>query len=44
MPVGIIINVTAVILGALIGSVVKDRLPDDLKTGLTMIFGIALSP
>ena len=41
MPVGIIINVTAVILGALIGSVVKDRLPDDLKTGLTMIFGIA---
>lgn len=41
MPLGIIINVTAVVLGALAGSLIKNRMPESLREGLTMISGIA---
>lgn len=41
MPVGIIINVLSVIIGGLIGSVVKDRMPERYKENLNMIFGLA---
>lgn len=41
MPLGIIINVTAVVLGALAGSLIKNRMPENLREGLTMISGVA---
>lgn len=41
MPLGIIINVTAVVLGALAGSLIKNRMPESLREGLTMISGVA---
>ena len=41
MPVGIIINVLSVVIGGLIGSVVKDRMPERYKENLNMIFGFA---
>ena len=41
MPVGIIINVFSVVIGGLIGSVVKDRMPERYKGNLNMIFGRA---
>ena len=41
MPVGIIINVLSVVIGGLIGSVVKDRMPERYKENLNMIFGLA---
>ena len=41
MPTGIILNVSAVIIGGLIGTVLKDRMPQVLRDHLTMIFGLA---
>ena len=41
MPIGIIANVLAVVIGGLIGSVVKDRLSESLKENLNMIFGVS---
>ena len=41
MPIGIIMNVSAVILGGLIGAALKDRLPENYRTNLTMLFGAA---
>lgn len=41
MPIGIIINTSAIILGGLIGSVVKERLPEEYRVSLNMIFGLA---
>lgn len=40
MPIGIIVNVTSVILGGLIGSLVGGRLSEDLKQKMNWIFGI----
>jgi len=40
MPVGIIINVTSVILGGLVGSIVGSRLSEDLKQKMNWIFGV----
>ena len=39
MPIGIITNVLAVIIGGIIGAVSGERLSDDFKTKLNMIFG-----
>lgn len=41
MPIGIIINVLAVIAGGLIGDVLQDRLAEKYRTNLTMLFGAA---
>ena len=41
MPVGIIINVLSVVLGGLCGAVVKDRLSENYKNTLNMIFGLS---
>ena len=40
MPIGIIINVTAVILGGLAGSVIQSRLPKYLSDNITNILGL----
>ena len=39
MPVGVIINVTAVVIGGLLGGVLGKHLTADFKTKLNMIFG-----
>ena len=41
MPVGIIINVAAVVLGGLLGSIFGNKLPEQVKTGLTTVFGLS---
>ena len=41
MPIGIITNVLAVIIGGLLGSVLKDHVPETLRESLNMIFGLA---
>ena len=41
MPVGIIINVAAVVLGGLLGSLFGDKLSDQVKAGLTTVFGLS---
>ena len=41
MPVGIMLNLLAVVIGGLIGSLVKDRMPQTLKDSLNMIFGLS---
>ena len=41
MPIGIILNVSAVIIGGLAGAALKDRLPENYRTNLTMLFGAA---
>lgn len=40
MPVGIIVNVLSVVTGGLIGSVVGNRLSEDLKSTMTLVFGL----
>ena len=40
MPLGVIINVCAVVLGGWIGSLVGEKLSDPLKNEMTVIFGI----
>lgn len=40
MPIGVITNVLAVIIGGLIGAVVGPRMSERLKNGLNTIFGI----
>lgn len=39
MPIGVIVNVTAVIIGGLLGGVIGQYLSVDFKTKLNMIFG-----
>ncbi len=41
MPIGIITNCLAVALGGLLGSVIKDRLPDSFKNNINMILGLS---
>lgn len=41
MPIGIIVNLTAVVIGGLTGAAVGGRLTEYLSTNLTMIFGLA---
>ncbi|MBQ6452450.1 MAG: DUF554 domain-containing protein [Solobacterium sp.] len=41
MPTGILINVFSVILGGLLGSVMGDRLSENYKNTLNMIFGLS---
>ncbi|MDO4413850.1 MAG: DUF554 domain-containing protein [Erysipelotrichaceae bacterium] len=41
MPIGIIINVLSVIIGGFAGAAIKDRLPQQYRTNLTMLFGAA---
>lgn len=40
MPIGIFVNVSAVILGGIIGSVAGSRFSEELKSTLNMIFGL----
>ena len=40
MPTGIIVDVLSVALGGAIGFLIKDKLSDQLKTNLNVIFGI----
>ena len=39
MPIGIIINISAVIIGGILGSVLGKHLSTDFKTKLSMVFG-----
>ena len=39
MPIGVILNVLAVVLGGFLGSIAGNRLPERLKQGMTTIFG-----
>lgn len=39
MPVGILVNVTAVVLGGLLGSIFGDSLSEEFKSTLTKVFG-----
>ena len=39
MPIGILVNTTAIVLGGLLGSVMGDSLSGEFKETLTMVFG-----
>ena len=41
MPIGIIVNCSAVAIGGLAGSLIGDRIPEDFRDNLNMIFGIS---
>jgi uncharacterized membrane protein YqgA involved in biofilm formation len=40
MPIGVIVNVLSVVTGGLIGSVVGNKLSEDLKRTMTLVFGL----
>ena len=40
MPIGILVNVAAVVIGGLLGSVLGHKLPERIKTLLNMTFGV----
>lgn len=40
MPIGVIVSVLSVAIGGLIGSVVGNKLSEDLKSTMTLIFGL----
>lgn len=40
MPIGVIVNVAAVVMGGLVGSVMGDRLPQQLKDHMNAIMGL----
>lgn len=40
MPVGVICNVCSVLLGGIFGSVLSNKIPQKLKTEITLIFGV----
>ncbi len=40
MPIGIIINSLAIVIGGIVGTVIGPKLKDDFKTGLNSIFGV----
>ena len=40
MPIGVILNVLAVVLGGLAGSIAGEKLPERLKQEMTAIFGV----
>ncbi len=40
MPIGVICNVLAVVLGGIIGAACGNRLSDDFKQKLNLIFGV----
>lgn len=41
MPIGVIVNVLAVLFGGLIGAVLSKRIPERIRTTLPLIFGVA---
>ncbi len=41
MPIGVIVNVLAVAIGGLVGTMVKDRMPEVYKVNLNMLFGLS---
>ncbi len=40
MPIGVIVNAMSVLLGGLLGAAVGDRVSEELKTKINMIFGL----
>jgi len=40
MPIGVIVNSLSVLLGGLLGAVVGDRVSEELKTKINMVFGL----
>ena len=40
MPIGILINVAAVVAGGFLGSLIGDKLPEQLKSTMTNVFGV----
>ncbi len=40
MPIGVIINSLAIIIGGIVGTVIGPKLSEDFKTGLNSIFGV----
>ena len=40
MPIGVIVNVLAVLVGGILGAAVKNHLRDHFKNELTLVFGI----
>lgn len=41
MPIGVIVNCSATFLGGLVGGLLGDRLPEKIKSDLTLIFGVS---
>ena len=41
MPIGVIVDVSSVFLGGLLGGLLGDRLPEKIKSDLTLIFGVS---
>lgn len=41
MPIGVIVNALSVAVGGVVGALMGNKLKDDLKENLTMIFGLA---
>lgn len=41
MPIGVLVNAGAVFVGGILGALLKDKLPERLKSGLTLIFGVS---
>lgn len=39
MPIGVIVNVVAVIVGGIVGTLIGPRLSENFKNGLNTIFG-----
>ena len=40
MPVGILVNTTVIVLGGLLGSMIGEKLSEDLKRTMTTVFGV----
>ena len=40
MPIGIIVNVSAVVIGSLLGSILGKKIPERVETALTMTIGL----
>lgn len=39
MPIGIMIDITGVVIGGILGALAKDKIPEYFKNGLNMVFG-----
>lgn len=41
MPIGVLVNAAAVFVGGILGALLKNKMPENLKNGLTLIFGVS---
>ncbi len=41
MPIGVLVNAASVLVGGILGALLKNKMPENLKNGLTLIFGVS---